>query len=138
MPILNMKMVTRIFDLDETKRDDFFEGSALKWSKRASVVYVSVAISSLVAYAIVGSERVQALPPGLRIACVLVGFFVSAGPPAWLWMEARAFDIWIWKKFPEDPAKQIRYRETYKINCDFGKAFWASIIAVYAAVLLRW
>jgi hypothetical protein len=36
---------------------------------------------------------------------------------------------------PEQEEK--RFRETFKLNADGEKAFWAEIVAVYAAVLLK-
>lgn len=138
MPLLRMSLVNRLFSIENTEREDFWEGSALVWSKRVSSFYLLVTLSSLIAYAVQGKERIAGLEWYWRVIAILLGFFVSAGPPAWFWLEARAFDLWVRRKHPGDRSKQEPYREVYKINVEFARGFWAAIIAVYAAVLLKW
>ncbi len=81
-----------------------------------------------------------------RNLSIAIGIIVSAGPPLYFWLEARAFDWWLNRKFPNveneeqnerNKEGQKLFRETYKLNADNLKAFWAGILAVYAAVLWK-
>lgn len=119
------------------KRDDFWKGRAGGWSRGASVVYTLVALVALVVYVYSDQPEIKEWSPGLKLGAIGLGVFISAGPPAWFWLEARSFDSWVNEHFAADPAKREALRHTYSINADFAKGFWAAVISVYAAVLLK-
>ena len=137
-----MSILQRLFDIDSTTRDDFWEGAPLRWSKLLSTIYLIVTLGSLAVFLLcapIGGTplSIHDQPPCVRLGLLLLSMFVSIAPPAWFWLEARAFDVWVNRKF-QNRTDQIALRDTYRINADFAKNFWAGIIAVYAAVLLRW
>jgi hypothetical protein len=127
------------FEKDGTDRDNFWEGRALKSNNLAARAYLIFALGALALFALfAGETRLACLRPWQRLLVIGVGVVVSAGPPAWFWAEARAFDHWVNRKCKDEDVLAKRLRETFKVNADNEKAFWAAIVAVYAAVLLKW
>jgi hypothetical protein len=131
-----------IFGTDNTTKSSFWEGRALYLNLVAAAIYLIVAGVAL-AHAVsspTGKLEISSLSPCRRLTVIAVGFFISICPPAWFWIEARAFDDWVHNKVTaglKDPEEK-NLRETFKLNADGEKAFWASIVAVCAALLLKW
>jgi hypothetical protein len=126
-----------LFDVSDSKRNEFWSGRALRANQWASAIYLLIAFGPLIAFAwwhCPAKLDFATLPRIDRLLLLLLGVIVSAGPPAWFWLEARAFDDWANAK-SDATAKQLR--ETFKLNADGERAFWAAIVAVYAAVLLK-
>jgi hypothetical protein len=130
-----------LFELDRTDRGDFWEGRTLTANKWAATVYLVIAFGALIIFALTDHHSkldLFSLMPSERLLLIGLGVVVTAGPPAWFWVEARAFDYWVNKKCKDDDKAEKRFRETFKVNADNEKAFWAAIVAVYAAVLIKW
>ena len=129
------------FDIDNTQRAQFWDGRTGTWSKIASFVYLGVALTVLIRflYKTPSSSTIALHTFGfwVRMKLLAVGTFVSVGPPVWFWLEGRAFDVWVNKKHPIRSG-QAALRDTYRINTDQATKFWAAVIALYAAVLLKW
>lgn len=123
-----------LFDVGNTGRDSFWEKRAMTTCAVAAVFYVIVSFGALAYYAGMDMNAAQ-FHGRWRLLAIGIGVFVSAGPPLFFWSEARAFDRWLNAKIP-DVEKQKSWRETYKLNADNARAFWAAVLAVYAAVLL--
>lgn len=136
MSTLIRNLGTCIFQT-ENKRNDFWDGRAGTWSRRASCAYILVALVALIAYVYSDQPEIKDWSTGVKLGTIGLGVFISAGPPAWFWLEARSFDSWVNKHFADNPAKREELRHTYSINADFAKGFWAAVISVYAAVLLK-
>lgn len=126
-----------LFDVRDIERDAFWEGRAVTTGLWLGALYVLISIGALLWFASTSYTSISELPVSYRRLVILIGTFVSTGPPAYFWLEAKAFDWWLNQKIT-DVEKQKRLRETYKLNVENGKAFWAGILAVYAAVLLKW
>ncbi len=127
------------FDKNGTERDNFWEGRALATNKLAGLIYLLVALGALIIFALfAGETKLVCLKPWGRLLVIAVGLFVSAGPPAWFWAEARAFDYWVNTKCKEEDGLAKRLRETFKVKAATEGAFWAAIVAGYGAVLLKW
>ena len=128
-----------------TDRGDFWEGCEdfAKYAYRLlSISYLLIALVALVVFSGSPFKKIAELGACQRSIVIVFGIIVSAGPPLYFWFEARAFDWWLNQKFPgvrepTDVEKQKQFRETYKLNADNSKAFWAGILAVYAAVLFH-
>ena len=156
------------FNIDDTGRDRFWHGRALINNQIAAGIYLAVAFGPLVyLFWCSGTTRLDLWKMGsaYRLGLLALGVIVTSGPPAWFWIEARAFDDWVNRKryraesikaasakaaqneapknvetseYAETPEQEEkRLRETFKLNADSEKAFWAAIVAVYAAVLLK-
>ena len=129
-----------LFKTQDSKREKFWEGRALHSNVSAALVYLVVLLAPLVAFAWSGKPDVSCLSERARILFLSSGLFVSIAPPAWFWLEARAFDDWVRKRVDIHSLgdnQEKRLRETFKLNADGERAFWAAIVAVYAAVFLK-
>jgi hypothetical protein len=59
----------------------------------AALAYVVIALGALLLYAYYGHDtKLWSYTRCQRILLILIALVVSAGPPAWFWAEARAFD----------------------------------------------
>jgi hypothetical protein len=124
----------KLFQPEDTKRDGFWEGRALRVCNWASLIYICWSLLWLIVYSLACTRATDMV--GLqRLLATFVGVIVAAGPPAFFWTEAKAFDRWVNKKYPSVD-DQKSWRETYRLNEVNGKAFWAAMVAVYGAVLL--
>src|SRR5437016_1220774 len=89
--IVNFTPLIRwLFDLDDTKRPDFFAARTLRIANAAAFGYVAVAVASLLAAAAVNPVIFKS-DWRLRVMAALAGLLLTCGPPLWFWMEARAF-----------------------------------------------
>jgi hypothetical protein len=61
---------------------------------------------------------------------------VSVALHVWLWRESSAFFEWSAKKYKSETSLREQ-RERFKLQADGAKALWASVIALYAAALLK-
>ena len=98
-------------------------------------MYLLFALVSLFEVALCpGPKKIEFSTMGTsgRVEFLTLSIFVSAAPAAWFWLEARAFDDWV-KSKAEIEQKQLR--ETFKLNADGERAFWAAIVAVWAALI---
>ena len=136
-----MSIADWLFDTTDTQRAKFWDGRTGTWSKVASVAYLAVAVVAMVVFLrCAPTETAIALHHfnfWSRIALLVLGAFISVGPPIWFWIEGRAFDNWVNDKYPIR-SEQAALRDTYRINTDQATKFWAAVVALYAAVLLKW
>jgi hypothetical protein len=102
-----------IFHISDTKRSDFWEGRVLLFSIILSLTYFVLTTGALLTFAFSCLREVKDLQGGYRGAAVLVGLIAVAGPPAWFWYEARAYDDWVNRKENLSETQKERYRETY-------------------------
>jgi len=131
-----------LFGIKDTTKSGFWNGRTLCSNLAAAAIYLSLAYIALSAAVSspTGKLEISSLPACRRLLVIAVGFFVAVGPPAWFWVEARAFDDWVRNKVQAglDEAGEKSLRETFNLNTDGEKAVWASIVAVCAALLLKW
>ena len=122
-----------LFNVNDINRTGFWEGRAMKTCFWLSLLYVFVTFGTIFVYAIFGI-RLSCLRSWRLLLALAIGVFVSAGPPYFYWLEAKAFDRWLILK-TDDADLQKGWRETYKLNADNGRAFWVAMLAVYSAML---
>jgi len=135
-PATYQDSIDRFFDVHR-ERESFWSPPVGPRCGRASKLYLLIAVGGAVAFALFGPTELKCVESRLaRVLIVLTGFIVSAGPPLFYWAEARGFERWVNATIPKDA--QQGHREQYKMNAEHAKAFWASILAVYGALLLAW
>jgi hypothetical protein len=138
----------KLFEPDNMQKSGFWEGTAMKTGWWGALLYAIVAVGAPVVFAVSGVNPLKLLnvaelmnPARWQLAlAVFTATIVSAGPPAFFWFEAKAFNVWLNRKFhdaEDEEQKQSRelWKETYKLNVENGKDFWKAVLAVYAGII---
>jgi len=129
-----------LFDTTDVARSDWWTGRTGTADVLAAIAYLFGSILPLLwfAYVVERSKCAWLTEPGLRrVAVFAYGALVALAPHIWLWLEASAFFEWSAAKYIGEEAVRREQRERFKLNVDGAKALWAAIIALYAAVLLK-
>lgn len=129
-------LAERLFEVSKCERNSFWEGRALLTCNLAAGAYVVLNVLMIAVFGWFNVTPKEMKGGWSGIAVMVSSLFVTAGPPAFFWIEAKAFDKWCNDKFKGDVEAQKGWRETYKLNADNGKAFWAAMVAAYAAAVL--
>ena len=66
---------------------------------------------------------------------LLYGVAIALAYPVWSWWETIAFERWI--RGQEDATIAERERKYFKEMRDHAKTFWAALVAIFAAALLK-
>ncbi len=126
------------FDTSNVAREDWWTGRTGYTDGLASTLYLLASFLPLILFAFCGlpSRKWLETPGATRLAVLAYGALVSVLPHVWLWVEASAFFDWSAARY-RDPVDRTRERERFKLHADAAKTLWTSVIALYAAALLK-
>jgi disulfide bond formation protein DsbB len=135
---------------------DSFWRSRNKWYVALGALYLVAVVGVMLLY-VCGTRYIST-----RTALVIIGVLASGAPAYFYWHLAGEFHDWLYERYPlrEPPAipstapDRTQQLEDFKLRTDAddakrkkewedftsqiaaGKAFWASLLAVYAAIVL--
>ena len=122
----------------DRNRNRFWDDGVQTRNVILAVIYAGVTLVPLVILAWHGPfDWMTDLSEWQRLGLLALGLVVSCGPPVWYWHEANNFHTWVHHKYGDQPSEFARHSEYFRIQVDYGKTFWASILAVYAAALFK-
>jgi hypothetical protein len=126
-----------LFDTNDITREDWWTGRTGWADGLAVVLYLAASLLPLLWFAGCGVPSDWFIKPGpMRVVVLVYGGLVSVAPHIWLWRESSAFFEWSAKRYKNE--KDLKeQRERFKLQADGAKALWASVIALYAAALLK-
>lgn len=125
-------MIPSMFPLD---RNEFWECGVQTLSLALAAGYLLLTAAALLFFMFLHSNYLSGWK--LKLIQLIFAFMISCGPPAYYWLLSREFDNWVHHKFTSDKVRFDREVDAFKVQAEGGRAFWAGVLAVCGAVLLK-
>jgi hypothetical protein len=122
------------------KRSEFWSEPkrAIGW-KLVAVPYALIVFGSIGLAAYYKFNPFDSAGTGcLRVVIMFVGLLVVAFPTFYWWLLSARFEEWMYEKRHDLRKDEKEFeRERFKANSELARAFWTTILATYAALLLK-
>ena len=138
MPTWKYTIREWFFDTKDVTREDWWNGRTGRTARWAWALYLLATLLPLILFAVCGLpfEKWHDASIATRLFLLIYGGLVSTMPHVYMWVEAAAFFDWSAVRYP-DSLEHTRECQRFKMHSDGAKALWASIMVLYAAVLLK-